>query len=940
MPNFIESNEQLIQDLRTVGFAIGKLDDSAIQELSCAREHLVQEIIRPPYSTPVSGYSTIQHMPPSCLHVQTLPCITDVFRQFYCTRNVVFTYDVPLHVAPQQEQRYRGLGRMNYPVVALIVLNKQKIGLEDTEVDIGNVVFWKVNTVSKYCFTSNKSETDWFGLFTGFWPEMNDRYGVEMRQWLFETGQFGLFHDGVVTDGKRVQEVRASRVHISSDAERMSTLIGTNNNIPFTYANAFYFPNGKLENISTKEILGKKKADPYSQMLYGARENVKKQLFPDSVKKIERRPRVIPTIETKAPTKPPRKKKVLTELTGNKSMTSSGPLQRKTCTSLQPTVKSKSKPTADKALKPPRCRKTTEKKSKGTKNVQFKEEVDVSFFDNMKENEEQPTRTKQPSMEKKKRNRKQKCVKPVEIMGGVSSPPVCPSVDLNPDINDAVPPAKLLKKAEVENQIDLMHTAMIRMIKKTKPEEPSFMDVVTNIGLTNCIEYPKTDAITTIDLTMEDNDEEKPEDIVVLIDSDEAAMDFQEVTPAQNSSPPVQYDVNPQSSYEMDSVSRRQLMEDLDISSDSDDDRDMYMARKPVLNAMQDDQMNRVMEQLHKGYTYSSDEESIAERTPVRHLIDNTRNDAPFRTVNYKKHRGNVYYCKSDIPVQGLSKYVLYLSTPDAVNDFVGKCWNTEDIFRVYFFLGNDVSTKYEIRGENATSPMECLKALHILFCNRRGFFLRTTREKKRPCDSSFSFNREATQLEKDHQYRVDRNPGKAGVCCPICHPVVSIKEKIHRDRKDRFDKLMLTEYCGRVLSIAEDPGKENKGRYQKALTRLSEISRRISTDCKKKETPIHLSVLTSSEILDSHNSTATMIKDAMKKYVDNKRMSERELDMEIQDILLSTEEMQKIHMMKKDKYYRYLYNATEPHDLFLKVLLFKHTEFKDIFSQLQCSIE
>ena len=273
MPKLIESNEQIINDLRTDSFAIGKLDHSSIQELSRAKEHLVQEINRPPISIPVSGYSTIQHMPPSCLHVQTLPCITDIFRAFYYTRNVVFTYDVPLHVPQHQEQKYRGLVRKEYPLVALVILNKQKIGPHDTEVDIGNVVFWKA--VNKYCFTHNESQSDWFGLFTGFWPEMNDRYGVEMRQWLFETGHFGVFHDSVVTDGKRGQEVAASRVHMLNNQEMRSTLIGTNNDIPFEYARAFHFTHGQLLTISPKEILGQKKAYPNGQMVYGTTENVK-----------------------------------------------------------------------------------------------------------------------------------------------------------------------------------------------------------------------------------------------------------------------------------------------------------------------------------------------------------------------------------------------------------------------------------------------------------------------------------------------------------------------------------------------------------------------------------------------------------------------------------------------------------------------------------------
>ena len=126
MLSFIESKDKIIKKLENEAYAIVKLDDSARQELSCAKEDLIQEINRPPISIPMDGYSTIEHMPASCLEIQILPCISDVFRCFYGTKDVVFNFDVALHVPFNHTQTYRGIARKEYPLVALIILNKQK----------------------------------------------------------------------------------------------------------------------------------------------------------------------------------------------------------------------------------------------------------------------------------------------------------------------------------------------------------------------------------------------------------------------------------------------------------------------------------------------------------------------------------------------------------------------------------------------------------------------------------------------------------------------------------------------------------------------------------------------------------------------------------------------------------------------------------------------
>ena len=1013
MPKLIQTNDQIIQDLMTNGYAIGKLDGSANQELLHAKEQLIEEIKRPPVSTPVNGYSTIQHMPATCLDIQILPCIADIFRGFYKTRNVVFTFDVPQHVQHDDVQTYRGLGRQNHSLVALIILNKQRISPWDTEVDIGNVVFWKVCRLNKYFFPCNNSSSDWLGLFTGFWPEMDDCYGVEMRQWMFETGQFGLFHDRVVKDGRRKQEVADSRVQLKKDQKLMSTLIGTNDTIPLEEAKGFHFFKEQLLYLPVRQMSGKQTVNHDRngrQKLHRGSERTEEsenQFFPSLVKadnnkqkKIQRRPRAGLSSSTKErqsltsrKTKASAPRPALTELTRNED-----------------TENPKFNPGI---LKSPSHRQTANTVGGKRKRIQFKEKVDISFFhDKKRENTEQPPRSMAALSEvpcmKKKRNRKniassQKHVKTADSKEEVSSPSVCPSMNLNAiaqDINHEVSPSKLLKNSEMENQINLMHTAMIEMIQKEEPREPSFMDVVTNIGRTNCLEYPRTDCQMAIDLTIDDNDisdgkyisslvaadmkRGQVEDICMLSDSSddqlrETAMttddndviciddddDIQEVTEANYLSALVKRDVNPLASCEIDprinvgnhtqrkylspleeSNLTQRLLEDLEISSDSDDDENIYMPRKPVYNAMHDDQMNRLVEHLHKGSNYSSDEESSDGTTVERRLIDKRENvNAPFRTVSYKNHHDNVLYCKSSIHVPALSVHVLYISTPNALEDFLGKCWNDANIFRTYFSIGNDVSTKFEIRGENARSPTECLKAFHALFCNKRGFLLKKEMH-KRPCGSSFSLNEDATELQENHVYRVNRHPGRSGVCCPICHPVVSIKAAIATDRGERYDKLMDTEYRDRVLSLAKDldtlsEGKENKERYQRALQQVSDISKRISTTCKNMPTPIHLTVLTPSQILDSHKKTATMIKDAIDRYVDNQEISEKDLGMDIKTILHETEEMQKIQMMKNDKFFKYLYDVIrEPHEFFLRVLLFKHSDFKDVFSDLECSIE
>lgn len=228
MLKFKTETGTILTEVENSGYAIGNLDCSSFEALLLAKKKLKQEIRR--HEVPIdhpAGFAAIQHMPVECVQLQTSDSIAGIFREFYKTKNIVFSYDMPQDVPPGHTQMYKGLTSSSryQHLVALIVLNEQKVGEDD--IDIGHVIFYVPDKMES--FRMNTSKDHFYGLFTSFWPEERDIYGVDVREWLLDNGKFGLMQEPDTIDRDIVASTKKERRSLLNSDKKRNLLIGNKN---------------------------------------------------------------------------------------------------------------------------------------------------------------------------------------------------------------------------------------------------------------------------------------------------------------------------------------------------------------------------------------------------------------------------------------------------------------------------------------------------------------------------------------------------------------------------------------------------------------------------------------------------------------------------------------------------------------------------------------
>lgn len=180
----------------------------------------------------------LPRMPQTCQKLQTLTCIRDVFQACYPRCEIVFSFDVLQHRAPGTNQTYRGLSASKTTEFAcLIPLSKQKVnnGAGIIEVDVGQIVFYSTHDDVMHV---NDTDEVWLGLFTSFWPEEVEPYGVYQKELMLASGKTGLFF------GDRQAVVSDKKSAISPMVKK--GIIG-NHHVP--YPLLFEFKDNRLEHV-------------------------------------------------------------------------------------------------------------------------------------------------------------------------------------------------------------------------------------------------------------------------------------------------------------------------------------------------------------------------------------------------------------------------------------------------------------------------------------------------------------------------------------------------------------------------------------------------------------------------------------------------------------------------------------------------------------------